>query len=172
MMRFAGAADFIKSAINAVKPSSLGDAAMRFGPDLFMAGLAAANAPEGTEVTDRALIGLEDAGIGLGSSLLMGGLGRATGRRWFKNLAEENPELFSRRVDQAGIAGDVLAMAPTMLLPRPAWNSAVEKAIRSEADQEQFQQQAEQGDLEAHLLAGLMQGSALLPTQQTAGLIL
>lgn len=168
-MRFAGAKGFLKEVVDAVKPSGLGDAAMRFGPDLFMAGLAAANAPQGTDAAGRALVGLEDAGIGLGSSLLMGGLARAGARRGFSHLA---PELLERRVDQAGIAGDVLAMVPTMTLPRPAWDAAVEKAIRGQSNQEEFQQAAEQGDLEAHLLASLMQGSALLPQPQVANLLM
>ena len=50
---------------------------MRFGPELLYAGLAAGSAPAGTPLSQRLLVGAEDLGIGLGSSLLgqLGGYG-------------------------------------------------------------------------------------------------
>lgn len=151
-----------------VKPSGVGDAAMRFMPDLFFAGMSAMNAPEGTDPVKRVLIGLEDAGIGLGGSLALGGLSRYGAARAFKHLPEEQ---LLKRIDQGGMVGDLAAMPLIPYAPRPvlesSFNEAVERQRRQEdltarqAEQERQELGEEylQQDVQQRALAALLQSS-------------
>lgn len=158
MARFAGAGNFVRELLQAIRPSSKTDALMRFGPDLFIAGMTAMNAPEGTDPGKRALIGLEDAAIGLGGSLLLGGAARAGAARAFRGMPAEQ---LARRVEQAGMVGDMAAMLPAMTLPRPILNSAIEDAITNQRKQGEAAQEFQQEDMQQRLLAAVMQSPGL-----------
>lgn len=154
-LRFAGGGKFFQDLLHFVKPSSSTDALFRFAPDLFFAGMAAANAPEGTSAGHRALIGLEDAAIGLGGSLLLGGGARAAGKRLLPNASPE-------RIDQLGMVGDMAAMVPAYYAPRPAFTSALEQAALGQQEQAAFQAQLNEERLQQQALTALLQGSTLL----------
>jgi hypothetical protein len=154
-LRLAGSGKFFQDLLNFVKPSSKTDALFRYAPDLFFAGMAAANAPEGTSAGHRALIGLEDAAIGLGGSLLLGGGARAAGKRFLPNATPE-------RIDQLGMVGDMAAMVPAYFAPRPAFMSALEQAAMGQQAQGELQQQLSEERLQQNALAALLQGGALL----------
>jgi hypothetical protein len=154
-LRLAGGGKFLQDLLTFVRPASKSDALMRFGPDLFFAGMAAANAPEGTSGTQRALIGLEDAAIGLGGSLLLGGGARAAAQRL-------RPGLPAERVNQAGMVGDMLAMPLAMYAPRPAFMGALEQAALAPQAAADFQQQRTEDLLQQQALAALLQGGSLL----------
>lgn len=155
MTRLAGGAGFVKALLEAMKPSSKTDAVLRFAPDLFFAGMAGAMAPEGTSLGQRALIGLEDGAIGLGSSLLLGGGARAAARQL-------RPDLSPERINQIGLAGDMLAMPVNVLAPRPAFQAALEQAFDSQGAQQRFEQDQQQERQSQQLLAALLQGSGLV----------
>jgi len=153
-----------------VKPSGVGDAAMRFMPDLFFAGMAAMNAPEGTDPVKRALIGLEDAGIGLGGSLALGGLSRYGAAKMSGHLPEK--ELL-KRIERGGMVGDLAAMPLIAYAPRPMLEASISEAIERQRSQEALTAtQAEQGrqelgddylqqDIQQRALAALLQSPGL-----------
>ena len=159
MARLAGGAGFVKALLEAMKPSGTTDAVLRFGPDLFFAGMAGAMAPEGTPLGQRALIGLEDGAIGLGGSLLLGGGARAAAR---KLQQTRMPDLSDARIDQIGMAGDMLAMPVNVLAPRPAFQHALEQAFESQGAQQRFEQDQQEDRQSQQLLAVLLQGSGLV----------
>ena len=165
-MRLAGSAlKAIGNALKFVKPTTSGEALMRFGPELLYAGLAAGSAPAGTPLSQRLLVGAEDLGIGLGSSLLgqLGGYG--LGKRMvakgkaFEQLTPEQQQKFANLVN----IGDFMAGPLNIAAPRPAMNKMysdlrLEQEQIQQAQMEQALQEREQALIQA-LLGG---GSALL----------
>jgi hypothetical protein len=154
-LRFANAANLVRDLWKVAKPADRTDALLRFGPDLFFAGMAGAMAPEGTSGGQRALIGLEDAAIGLGSSMLLGGGARLGAQKLLRNPT-------SHQVNQAGILGDMLAMPVNMFAPRPAFESAVMESMGNQHEQQAFLQQRDEDVLQQQALAALLQSSGLL----------
>lgn len=154
-LRLAGGGKFLQDLLTFVKPASKTDALFRFAPDLFFAGMATANAPEGTSAGHRALIGLEDAAIGLGGSVLLGGGARALGKRFLPGASDE-------RINQFGMVGDMAAMVPAYYAPRPAFTSALEQAAMGQQAQADLQQQLGDERLQQSALAALLQSGALL----------
>lgn len=158
MTRFAGASKVLGEVLKYIQPSSKTDALMRFGPDLFFAGMAAMNAPEGTDPFKRALIGLEDAAIGLGGSVLLGGAARAGAAKLHAQLPEEQ---LSKRIEQWGMAGDMAAMPLNFMAPRPMLESAINDAIANQKKQEELAQQYQEQDVQQRLLAAALQSPGL-----------
>ena len=140
-MRFA-----IKSLLPKMTP---GEAMLRFAPDLLSAGFTAASLPQGADAGMRGLAGLEDLGIGVGASLLGGFAGRrgtmALNKRFNKNF---DPGQVATIADMA------TTMPASMLMPRPAYNAAIEDAYSRERQQQEAQAALEEQKLQEQLLMG------------------
>ena len=142
-LRMATQKPLVSKALRAVQPlvpRTKAEWALRFGPELAYAGFAAGQAPEGTSIGDRALIGLEDAGIGLGASLLGQTAGLGIGRKIINNrrLAGKvlNTQQAQDLLGQAITFGDMGFQLPiNMLAPRPMFEGAVKKAYGSQDEQ-------------------------------------
>lgn len=149
----------------AARPASKLDAAIRFGPDLVMwPALAAFSAPQGSTGLERGGIALEDATLGLGSSLLFGGLGRAAGRRMAARRGlVEGTEGFQNLLNTATTVGDLSAALPQVLAPRPFLDRTIDR-LYPEQPQAQQQEQEEQFDIKTQegLAAALLAGGGLL----------
>ena len=165
-MRLAGdALKAIGNALKFIKPTSSGEALMRFGPEILYAGLAAGSAPEGTPLAQRLLVGGEDLAIGLGPSALgqLGGYG--LGRKMVargRDMDQLSPEELQKFANYVNI-GDFAAGPLNIAAPRPAMNKMysdlrLEQEQIQQAQIEQAMQEREQALIQA-LLGG---GSALL----------
>tara|TARA_B100000965_G_C19542924_1_gene736402 strand:+ start:368 stop:898 length:531 start_codon:yes stop_codon:yes gene_type:complete len=109
-----------KFAYETVKPQTLGEGLMRYGPDILLwPAISAGMAPEGTDALGRSLLAAEDAGIGVGASLLGQLVGGGIGRNLMKmNRFKDNKNLLSTAIT----LGDMAAMPLNIVSPRPAMN--------------------------------------------------
>ena len=143
-------------------PQGAGEWAWRFGPEAAYAGFAAASAPEGTSLGDRALIGLEDAGIGIGASILgqTVGLGTAGGIARARRL---NPTATRALQRQAVNVGDMALQLPVnYYAPRPMLEGAyADAATKAHAAAEAQQREEKEALIAALLGTGVIAGRSL-----------
>lgn len=140
----------MRFALKALLPKMTpGEAMLRFAPDLLSAGFTAASLPQGADAGMRGLAGLEDLGIGVGASLLGGFAGRrgtmALNKRFGKNF---DPGQVATIADMA------TTMPASMLMPRPAYNAAIEDVYSRQQQQQDAQAAFEQQKLQEQLLMG------------------
>ena len=90
---------------------------MRYGPDILLwPAISASMAPEGTDAFGRGLLAAEDAGIGVGASLLGQLVGGGIGRGAIRMGAKKSI------LPTAITLGDMAAMPLNIVSPRPAMN--------------------------------------------------
>lgn len=156
------AAGGLKNLLAILKPTSAWDGAMRYGPDLGFAAMAALTAPGGP----NALVGAEDLALSLAGSTAGALVGHGVGRRLAKGL---NAERAAERIGQSRQAADLLLSAPLQMFgPRPALQGAIEQSFAGEQAQAQAQAQVRQQQTEEQLLASLLGiGGLMVPGAYT-----
>lgn len=140
------AGQFVK---DAVIPKSKIEGLVSYAPEPIFAAMQMAALPDGTPVSDRLLVGLEDLGIGM----LASGAGRLTGA----TLASKLPEKYSQVAEGAGFLGDVGANIAINFAPRPQVNRIYEQLGAEQAAAAEAQQQVREQELVQSLLqSGLL----------------
>ncbi len=131
-----------KFAWQTLKPANAMEAAIRYGPDVFLwPAIAGGMAPEGTGVGGRAALAAEDAFIGLGASALGQLAGGGIGHKLAKmKRFKDNKELLSTAIT----VGDLSAGPLNILAPRPVMNKVYGDANLSQEELIRKQIQAEE----------------------------
>ncbi len=138
-----------------LKPSSAAEAAIRFGPDIFLwPALASGMAPEGTSAKDRFGIGAEDAAIGVGASILGQLAGLGAGRGLMK------AGMAAKHLPTAVTLGDVAAGPLNIVSPRPIMNKVYSEAGLSQEEELRARIRAEEREKNEALLNLLLTGGA------------
>ena len=139
-MRFAGLFKALKNSdtLRNVLPNTKNplDMAIRFGPDAAYAGLSSTVwAPEDASLGDRAMIGLEDALLGVGLSLAGGAAGYKTSKALTRDMKDATQRTGYL---QAGMTlGDAAGNLSQAFVPRPAMEAAYAKsALNQQAEQQ------------------------------------
>jgi len=145
-----------KFAYQTVKPQTLGEGLMRYGPDILLwPAISAGMAPEGTDAFGRSLLAAEDAGIGVGASLLGqlvgGGIGRGAIRMGAKKAL----------LPTAITLGDMAAMPLNIVSPRPAMNKIYGDAQLTAEEELRAKIAVEEREKYEALLGTLLTGGGL-----------
>lgn len=188
-MRFAGARAGVRELLSKIIPfankeisnrEAASQMLWRFLPDVGFAGLTAVSAPEGTDASTRALIGLEDLGWNVGGSILgqMGGFG--AGKAFARARAKRGGEAsHSRVLDNFVTGGDMLGQALAGYYGRrPVLEGAIEDWSRNQQEEQaaltQVQEQEQLEQLANALMATGLIGvnSATVPAGRTLNTII
>ena len=146
-----------KFAYQTVKPQTLGEGLMRYGPDILLwPAISAGMAPEGTDAMGRSLLAAEDAGIGVGASLLGQLVGGGIGRGAIKYLNA------SKNILPTAITlGDMAAMPLNIVSPRPAMNKIYGDAQLTAEEELRAKIAVEEREKYEALLGTLLTGGGL-----------
>ena len=146
------AGQFVKQALipqGKDKTRNVIEGLVSYAPEPLYAAMQMAALPDGTPVSDRLLVGLEDLGIGM----LASGAGRVTGA----TLARGLPQKYSAVAEGAGFLGDVGANVAINFAPRPQVNRIYEQLGTDQAVAAEAQQQLREQELVQQLLqSGLL----------------
>ena len=145
-----------KFAYQTVKPQTLGEGLMRYGPDILLwPAISASMAPEGTGAFGRSLLAAEDAGIGVGASLLGQLVGGGIGRGAMKLGAKKSI------LPTAITLGDMAAMPLNIVSPRPAMNKIYGDAQLTAQEELRAKIAVEEREKYEALLGTLLTGGGL-----------
>tara|TARA_R100000655_G_scaffold65946_2_gene104358 strand:+ start:271 stop:789 length:519 start_codon:yes stop_codon:yes gene_type:complete len=145
-----------KFAYQTVKPQSLGEGLLRYGPDILLwPAVSAAMAPQGTDTFGRSLLAAEDAGIGIGASLLGQLVGGGIGRGAIKMGAKKSI------LPTAITLGDMAAMPLNIVSPRPVMNKVYGQAQLGAEEELRAKIAAEEREKYEALLGTLLTGGGL-----------
>ena len=145
-----------KFAYQTVKPQTLGEGLMRYGPDILLwPAISASIAPEGTDAMGRSLLAAEDAGIGVGASLLGQLVGGGIGRGAIRMGAKKSI------LPTAITLGDMAAMPLNIVSPRPAMNKIYGDAQLTAEEELRAKIAVEEREKYEALLGTLLTGGGL-----------
>lgn len=145
-----------KFAYQTVKPQTLGEGLMRYGPDILLwPAISASMAPEGTDAMGRSLLAAEDAGIGVGASLLGQLVGGGIGRGAIRMGAKKSI------LPTAITLGDMAAMPLNIVSPRPAMNKIYGDAQLTAEEELRAKIAVEEREKYEALLGTLLSGGGL-----------
>jgi len=145
-----------KFAYQTVKPQTLGEGLMRYGPDILLwPAISASMAPEGTDAMGRSLLAAEDAGIGVGASLLGQLVGGGIGRGAIRMGAKKSI------LPTAITLGDMAAMPLNIVSPRPAMNKIYGDAQLTAEEELRAKIAVEEREKYEALLGTLLTGGGL-----------
>ena len=145
-----------KFAYQTVKPQTLGEGLMRYGPDILLwPAISAGMAPEGTDAMGRSLLAAEDAGIGVGASLLGQLVGGGIGRGAIRMGAKKSI------LPTAITLGDMAAMPLNIVSPRPAMNKIYGDAQLTAEEELRAKIAVEEREKYEALLGTLLTGGGL-----------
>jgi hypothetical protein len=148
-----------KLAYETVKPQTMAEGLMRYGPDILLwPAISAGMAPEGTDTFGRSLLAAEDAGIGVGASLLGQLVGGTAGRGLMRmNRFKDNKNLLSTAIT----LGDMAAMPLNIVSPRPAMNKIYGNAQLTAEEELRAKIAVEEREKYEALLGTLLTGGGL-----------
>lgn len=146
-----------KFAWRTLKPANAMEAAIRYGPDVFLwPAIAGGMAPEGTGMGGRAALAAEDAFIGIGASALGQLAGGGIGHRLAKmKRFKDNKDLLSTAIT----VGDLSAGPLNIIAPRPVMNKVYGDANLGQEELVRKQIQAEERE-KYEALINLLGGGA------------
>ena len=143
-------------AYQTVKPQTVGEGLMRYGPDILLwPAISAGMAPEGTDAFGRGLLAAEDAGIGVGASLLGQLVGGGIGRGAIRMGAKKSI------LPTAITLGDMGAMPLNIVAPRPAMNKIYGDAQLTAEEELRAKIAVEEREKYEALLGTLLTGGGL-----------